>query len=237
MVVSIFGVLFSYISARHNYIVRDKIPRGQTQRSGLWDYREWHNGRMIAHVYGIVAEKFGNAVIVDVGGVGYEVQVAAGDFDTATLGEQVKLHTYHHIREQSQELFGFSSLAAKKLFELLITVQGVGPKAALAILSVGDSEQVRNAIANSDSAYITQASGVGKRIAERVIVDLADKVGLAVQITRGSSATSSAVNDEALEALIALGYTLADASKALEGVSTELSTAARVTQALRGTNG
>ncbi|MBC7868624.1 Holliday junction branch migration protein RuvA [Candidatus Saccharibacteria bacterium] len=189
---------------------------------------------MIAHVSGIVAEKFGSAVIVDVHGLGYEVQVAAGDFDISLLGEQVKFHTYHHIREQSQELFGFSSLAAKKLFELLITVQGVGPKAALAILSLGDSEQVRNAIANNDSAYITQASGVGKRIAERVIVDLADKVGLAVQITRGGGSVNSLMDDEALEALVALGYSLADASKALANVPGELSTAARVTQALKG---
>ena len=189
---------------------------------------------MIAHVSGTVAEKFGSAVIIDVHGVGYEVQVAAGDFDVSLLGESVKFHTYHYIREQSQELFGFSTLAAKKLFELLITVQGVGPKAALAILSLGDSEQVRNAIANNDSAYITQASGVGKRIAERVIVDLADKVGLAVQITRGGGPVKSLMDDEALEALIALGYSLADASKALAHVSGELSTAARVTQALKG---
>jgi len=189
---------------------------------------------MIAHVYGTVAEKFGSAVIVDVSGVGYEVQVAAGDFDVSLIGEQVKFHTYHHIREQSQELFGFSSLAAKKLFELLITVQGVGPKAALSILSLGDSEQVRNAIANGDSAYITQASGVGKRIAERVIVDLTDKVGLAVQITRTGGSVSATMDDEALEALIALGYSLADASKALENISDDLSTAARVTQALKG---
>lgn len=189
---------------------------------------------MIAHVYGVVVEKFGTAVIVDVSGVGYEVQVAVGDFDAAMLGEKIKLHTYHHIREQSQELFGFGSLAAKKLFELLITVQGVGPKAALAILSLGDSEQVRNAIANGDSSYITQASGVGKRIAERVIVDLSDKVGLAVQQTRSSGPSRSGVSDEALEALIALGYTLADATKALEHIPHDIPTAQRVTQALKG---
>ena len=93
---------------------------------------------MIAHVSGLVAEKFGNSVIVDVHGLGYEVQVPAGDFDAALMGEAVKFYTYHHIREQAQDLFGFSSLAVKKLFELLITVQGVGPKAALSILSVGD---------------------------------------------------------------------------------------------------
>jgi Holliday junction DNA helicase RuvA len=189
---------------------------------------------MIAHVHGVVAEKFGSAVIVDVSGVGYEVLVAAGDYDSASLGEQVKFHTYHHIREQSQELFGFSSLAAKKLFELLITVQGVGPKAALSILSVGDSEQVRNAIANSDSSYITQAAGVGKRIAERVVVDLSDKVGLAVQISHGVVSPIGNTNDEALEALMALGYSLSDGMKALEGVAVDLPTSERVRQALRG---
>jgi Holliday junction DNA helicase RuvA len=104
---------------------------------------------MIAHVFGKVVEKVGSSVIVDVHGVGYEVQVAAGDFDATTLESDVKFYTYHHVREQSQELFGFSSLVAKKLFELLIAVQGIGPKAALAILSLGDSEKVRNAIANS----------------------------------------------------------------------------------------
>lgn len=189
---------------------------------------------MIAHVSGVVAEKFIGSMIVDVNGVGYEVQVTSGDFDNCVLGEQVKLHTYHHIREQAQELFGFSSLAAKKLFELLITVQGVGPKAGLSILSLGDSEQVRNAIANSDSAYITQASGVGKRIAERVVVDLSDKVGLALQISRTTKEVPSAANDEALEALIALGYTLADALKALENISADLTTSERVRQALKG---
>ncbi len=189
---------------------------------------------MIAHVSGVVAEKFGNSVIVDVHDVGYEVQVAAGDFDKSLLGEPVKFFTYHHVREQSQELFGFSSLAAKKLFELLITVQGVGPKAALSILSLGESEQVRNAIANGDSGFISKASGVGKKIAERVVVDLSDKVGLAVTVAHASGVAATPVGDEALEALMALGYTLNDAQRALENVPNDLSTAARVTQALKG---
>jgi Holliday junction DNA helicase RuvA len=191
---------------------------------------------MIAHVSGIVAEKFNSSVIVDVHGVGYEVAVALGDFEQAFVGEQMKFYTHHHIREQSQELFGFTSLAAKKLFEMLITVQGVGPKAALAILSLGDSEMVRNAIANSDAAFITKATGVGKRIAERVVVDLTDKVGLAIRTNVSGIGVSQqlAHTDEALEALMALGYNLNDATRALEGVSMELSTADRVTQALKG---
>lgn len=189
---------------------------------------------MIAHVSGVVAEKVGNSVIVDVHDIGYEVQVAAGDFDRALLGEPIKFYTYHHIREQSQELFGFSSLAAKKLFELLITVQGVGPKAALSILSLGDSEDVRNGIANGDSGYISKASGVGKKIAERVVVDLSDKVGLAVTVAHASGIATTPVGDEALEALMALGYSLNDALTSLENVPKDLPTAERVRMALRG---
>lgn len=190
---------------------------------------------MIAHVFGIVAEKFNTSVIVDVHGVGYEVSVAAGDYERALLNEEVKLYTYHHIREQAQELYGFTSLAAKKLFEMLITVQGVGPKAALAILSLGESEVVRNAVARGDAAFITKATGVGKRIAERVVVDLQDKVGLPLRsdVSPTGSSTQLAHTDEALEALMALGYTLNDASRALEGVPANLSTAERVTQALK----
>lgn len=189
---------------------------------------------MIAHVSGIVAEKFMNSVIVDVHDVGYEVQVSLADFDRALLGEPVKFYTYHHVREQSQELFGFSSLAAKKLFELLISVQGVGPKAALAILGLGESEVVRNAIANGDSGFIAKASGIGKKTADRVVVDLSDKVGLAVNVAHAVGSSVTTVGDEALEALMALGYSLNDAMAALEGVPSDVSTAERVTQALKG---
>jgi len=190
---------------------------------------------VIARIEGVVVEKFGSSLIVDVHGVGYEVATSASDFEHALLHEVVTLHTYHHIREQSQELFGFTTLAAKKLFELLITVQGVGPKAALAILSVADSETVRNAIANADSAFVANANGVGKRIAERVVVDLTDKVGLALRSDVTTTGVSESVvhSDEALEALMALGYSLNDATRALEGVPMDLSTADRVTMALK----
>ena len=190
---------------------------------------------MIAHVFGKVAEKFNGSLVIDVHGVGYEVSVATNDFDAVILDQEVKFYTYHHVREQSEELFGFSSLAAKKLFEMLITVQGVGPKAALAILSLGDVEQVRNAIANADSSFVQKATGVGKKTAERVVVDLSDKVGLPTHYGRTEAPLQTELNtsDEALEALMALGYTLADATKALENVDVNLPTAQRVTEALK----
>lgn len=190
---------------------------------------------MIAHVFGKVAEKFNGSLVIDVHGVGYEVSVATNDFDAVILDQEVKFYTYHHVREQSEELFGFSSLAAKKLFEMLITVQGVGPKAALAILSLGDAEQVRNAIANADSGFVQKATGVGKKTAERVVVDLSDKVGLPTHYGRTGTPLQTELNtsDEALEALMALGYTLADATKALENVDVNLPTSQRVTEALK----
>ena len=107
---------------------------------------------MIAHVAGEVVEKSGSALIIDVGGIGYEVLVATGDFEAALLGARIKLYTHDHLRETAHELFGFSQLPAKRLFELLISVSGVGPKMGLAILSLGDAESIRSAVAVGDSA-------------------------------------------------------------------------------------
>lgn len=190
---------------------------------------------MIAHLKGILTEKFDNSVIIDVHGVGYEVALSMIDFDALNLNDEMKLYTYHHVREQAEELFGFTSLAAKKLFELLISVQGIGPKAGMAILSLAPVEEVRNAIANADAAYVAKASGVGKKSAERVIVDLRDKVGLPTYYGRKNepAAVVKIENDEALDALMALGLNLADATKALEGVDANLSVEERIRAALK----
>ena len=193
---------------------------------------------MIAHIRGIVTEKIAGTIVVDVQGVGYELSVPLGDFEAAQNGQEATFYTYHHIREQAEELFGFGSLAAKKLFQILIAVQGVGPKAALAILSLGSSEQVRNALAQGDAGFVQKAAGVGKKTAERIIVDVRDKVGVPTQFGATEptliTPTPSEEPDEAREALMALGYTLADATKALEGIAQDLPTAERVRLALKG---
>ena len=192
---------------------------------------------MISHIKGVVEEKFGGSVIVDVGGVGYEIMVPMLDFDNVLLGEERKFYTYHQVRENAEELYGFSSLAAKKIFELLILVQGVGPKAAIAILSLAEAEEVRNAIANADAGFISKASGVGKKSAERVIVDLRDKVGIpsrygATEVI-GSSKPNASEPDEALDALIALGFPLKEATLALEKVDKTLPIEERIKLALK----
>lgn len=189
---------------------------------------------MIAHLQGQIVEKFAHSIIIDVGGVGYELVLSAPDFENIQLNDQQKFYTYHQVRENSEELYGFSSLAAKKLFELLISVQGIGPKAALAILSLAPSEDVRNALANADTAFVARAQGVGKKSAERIIVDLRDKVGIPSRY--GATPTIEAIpptHDEALDALIALGFPLREATLALAKIDPSLPVAERVRQALK----
>lgn len=189
---------------------------------------------MIAHLLGTITEKVDNSVIIDVHGVGYEVALPAPDAEQLHLDDQAKIYTYHAIRENSEELYGFSTLAAKRLFELLLSVNGVGPKAAINILSLGPPETVRNAIANTDSAFIAKAAGVGKKSAERVIVDLRDKVGLPSKIGQATSDfLAPNTEDEALDALIALGFPLKEATLALAEVDSNLPVEERIKLALK----
>lgn len=191
---------------------------------------------MIAHLSGTVTEITGNAIIIDVNGVGYEVTISTPDLAQVSLHDTVKFYTYHAIRENAEELYGFSTLVAKRLFELLISVNGVGPKAAMSILGLGSSEDVRNAIANTDAAFIAKASGVGKKSAERIIVDLRDKVGAPSHYGATDTAFSTvkpAENDEALDALMALGFPLKEATAALAEVDPNLPVEERITLALK----
>jgi len=168
--------------------------------------------------------------------VGYGLYVSSEDFGRLHTGETAKLYVYEHIRENSHDLFGFLRLDTKQLFEQLLGVNGVGPKMALNILSIGTASQVRKAIASGDTKFIQQASGVGKRVAERLVVDLKDKVGLVGVDLAGSGLLQSegvVSQDEAAVALVALGYTLQDAAVALDGVDAALSTEMRVKAALR----
>ncbi len=191
---------------------------------------------MIAHLQGIITEKLPASVIIDVNGVGYELMISTPDAENTHLHDQIKFYTYHAVRDTSEELYGFSSLAAKRMFEMLISVNGIGPKAAIAILSLGTAEEVRNAIANGDASFVSKASGVGKKSAERVILELRDKVGEPSHYGSASPTASSHAkvpHDEALDALIALGFPLKEASSALAEVDPSLSVEERIRLALK----
>lgn len=190
---------------------------------------------MIAHLVGTIAEKFVSSIIIDVAGVGYEVALTQPDFESVSVNETRKFYTYHSVRETAEELYGFSTLVGKKLFEMLTTVHGVGPKAAISILSLGSPEDIRNAIANADAKYLATAAGVGKKTAERIVLDLKDKVGAPTVYGRTAdlSAQSTAATDEALDALMALGFSMKEATLALGKIDPSLPVSERVRLALR----
>lgn len=188
---------------------------------------------MIARISGDIVEKFSGSVIVDVHGVGYEVSLTSLDYDRAVVGQPGKFYTFHSVRETSEELFGFSTLIAKRLFELLISVNGIGPKAGISIMSLAEAEEVRNAIANADATFISKASGVGKKSAERVIVDLRDKVGLPSHYGATAPVMATPIDDDAMDALMALGFSLKEATAALAQIDPSLPTEDRIKQALR----
>ncbi len=192
---------------------------------------------MIATLSGTVSEKINELVVLDVKGVGYGVLVSAEDFSHLLPGDPAKLYVHEHIRENSHDLFGFVKLETKALFEKLLDVNGVGPKMALNILGIGSAGQVIGAIASGDVKFLQSASGVGKRVAERVVVDLKDKVGLPsdaadMLLTR----PGANMQDEATQALMSLGYTADDATQALASVDKALSSEERIKQALKGSS-
>ncbi|HVS78966.1 MAG TPA: Holliday junction branch migration protein RuvA [Candidatus Saccharimonadales bacterium] len=190
---------------------------------------------MIATLKGKVAEKTQDMVVVECGGVGYGVFVPFEDFGAFAEGQEAKLHIYEHIRDNAHDLFGFRNIQSKLLFEQLLSVNGVGPKMALSILSIANLQTVRQAIAAGDTKFISQAVGVGKRVAERVVVDLKDKVGLAAGENATDFLTTSVnPNDEAMQGLVALGYSVQDAAEALKKVDSKLSPEDRIKAALKG---
>jgi len=191
---------------------------------------------MIATLSGKVSEHVDDVVVLDVGGVGYSLWVSHEDWAHLAVGSEAKMYIYEHIREQSYDLFGFISLNTKKLFELLLSVNGVGPKMALALLSVGSIQEVRQAIAEGNVKFLQAASGVGKKVAERVVVDLKDKVGFGLNPDATTFLSSPTINrfDEAQEALIALGYSAQDAANSLNDIDPSLPLEERVKQALKG---
>ncbi len=183
---------------------------------------------MIAYVNGIIDDITDENTVIDVGGVGYNVKISA---DTAArlpgIGEPVKLYTYTSVKEDSFQLFGFLSRNDLEIFRKCITVNGIGPKGALSILSVLDADSLRFAIMSGDAKAISKAPGIGARTAERLILELKDKIRIdETMISReidshnasGGASADSAQKKEAVEALVALGYGQAESVKAVNAI-------------------
>lgn len=173
---------------------------------------------MIALLTGKVVGMKGTSVILDVHDVGYRVMVSAYALGKLAGQDQVTLHIHTHVREDQFALFGFLDEDELRVFELLISVSGVGPKMALGILSIADTNTIRAAVVERDATILTRISGVGKKTAEKIIVELQNKVS-AAEVTGRESISS---DQDAVEGLMSLGYSASQAREALKSVPSDI---------------
>lgn len=183
---------------------------------------------MISHLSGTVLEKGVRFIILDVGGIGYRVYVTEETLRRLKAGAEVKLRTHHAVREDNEDLFGFLEQEDLKLFELLLGVPGIGPKTALNILNAATPETLRRSISSNETAYLTKISGIGRKTAEKIILELREKLGA------GEEGTGLKEEIDALEALKSLGYSPSEARDALKEIPKEVAgTSNRVKHALK----
>jgi Holliday junction DNA helicase RuvA len=173
---------------------------------------------MIAHLRGRLLSKSPNQLIVDCNGVGYDVVISIATFsELPGEGAEVSLFIHTHVREDQIALFGFAGTQEKRLFERLLTISGIGPKLAITVLSGISPERLVAAIRGGDHATLTKIPGIGKKTAERVVLELKDKLeDMAVPVAAGGGGYHSPVGDDVLSALVNLGYPRPVAQKAIE---------------------
>lgn len=192
---------------------------------------------MIGFVNGEIEEIFEDRVLLDCGFMGYNIFVPGNVLETVQLGAEVKLYTYLSVREDAMQLFGFLSKDELKVFKLLITVNGIGPKGALAILTIMSPNELRYAIACEDSKLISKAPGVGAKTAQKVILELKDKLdidniigqdmsSIGADITAVTAGTMTQNANDAIEVLVTLGYSQSAAKKAISvsGITEDMTT-------------
>ena len=184
---------------------------------------------MIAFVRGTAVDMTENSVIVEAGGIGYEIYMTGTDLSQIHMGEEVKIHTYFNVREDAMQLYGFRSKDDLQMFKLLLGVNGVGPKAAVGVLAGITADELRFAILSDDVKTLSKAPGIGKKTAQKLILELKDKMKLedAFELKLAheqekAEARLGEISDgrqEAVEALVALGYSSTDALRAVRKVT------------------
>jgi holliday junction DNA helicase RuvA len=189
---------------------------------------------MIARLRGVAVGATAESIVLDVGGVGYRLHATPRAIQKADGRSEVELETHLHVREDALQLYGFADGAERELFELLLAVNGVGPKVALAIVSGYGPSELRRAIVREDAALFETIPGIGRKTAQRVVLELKEKIAPLVAVP--SDGVASAVDDEhtvARDALVELGLSVAEAEKRLADTDPDLPAAERVRQALR----
>jgi len=170
---------------------------------------------MIAQIKGRLIEKNPTFAVIDCNGVGYQLNISLNTYSKIGDEESCKLYTQLIVREDAQLLYGFYDKTEKQLFQLLISVSGVGAATALTVLSAGDPQEVAEAIVQGDVAWFKSVKGIGPKSAQRIIIDLKDKVGVAFEVDNISDLSGNTVKDEALSALVMLGFNKNQAEKTI----------------------
>lgn len=184
---------------------------------------------MIRFIKGILEETTDNTIILENNGIGFEVFVPENVMaQMPQTGSEIKIHTYFHVREEAMQLFGFLTKSDLRMFELLITVNGIGPKGALGILSVFSADELRMSIFAGDAKTISKAPGIGKKTAEKLILELKDKISFEDSIQSYANLSSGTDKNEqaiartdAIEALVALGYSQTESVKVVQSIALE----------------
>jgi Holliday junction DNA helicase RuvA len=184
---------------------------------------------VISRLRGAPAGRTIDGLVVDVGGVGYLVSATPSVLRRADGASEVTVETYLHVREDALQLYGFADAAERSLFVQLLGVSGIGPKVALAVVSSASPEELQRAIALNDSARFQAIPGIGKKTAERIVLELEGSIAEAVPAASGGAPRELVARD----ALVELGYTLVEAEQALAGVDPDLPAEERVREALR----
>jgi len=186
---------------------------------------------MIARLEGIIVYKDEKSLIIDISGVGYKISVTSENIENAILGEHTSFWIYTAVRENSIDLYGFKNTNELSFFELLLDVSGIGPKSALSILGIASIETLKRAIATGDTSYLNKVSGIGKKTAEKIVVELRDKLS---DYKNDDSVVSLKDESDILEALKSLGYSHNQARDALKEIPPDIiGTNARIKEALR----
>src|SRR3990167_2383257 len=187
---------------------------------------------MIGSIKGKINFKTEKYIIVDTAGVGYKINISPDTLSKAKkIGEEISLWIHTHVREDAIDLYGFSDHQELEFFEMLINVSGIGPKGALTILGVASIETLRKAIGTGDISYLTKISGIGKKTAEKILIELRDKIGDQIKDEKGNHSLQEEL--DALEALKSLGYSQSEAREALKKVSPESNTNTKIKEALK----
>ena len=188
---------------------------------------------MISYLKGKILAKRQNFIIVSVNGVGYQVFLSPGAQIKMEAGQEIEVYTHQHVREDALDLYGFRSLEEMEFFELLLSVSGIGPKSALGVLAVASIDDIKESIVRGDSELLTKVSGIGRKTAERVVLELKEKIGRLANMVGQKGEVISANGDE-IDALMALGYSMQQARDSLSKVDSGIKDSGeRIREALK----